>query len=279
MNTENIVFGDINALKDIFNREYMPTIQTIKTPTEEESKLGKILWNYFQLGHKMMEVDVIVGLGSIDMLPAERAADLYLDGWSREPYLVFSGGAGGRFSEKTPEKFINKTEGEQLALTAMECGVPAEQILVEKESKHTRANAIMTLDMLATVGIKPKRIMSVHMPSAERRDYGTWKKVIPETEIVIASPRVSYESYHERGFQGQFTHYDIISTLVGNIHRTILVYPRKGDMIMQKITPDAREAYHGLIELGYKEHLERSALDDWQIPDNLVGDDRELLSK
>ncbi len=250
-----------------------------KIPDIYESRLGETLWNYFQLYHPIREVDVIVGMGSIDMLPAERAAELFLDGFSREPYLVFTGGAGGRFSEKTPERFKGKTDSEQMAITAMEYGVPEDKILIENKSKHTRQNVEMTLEMLANKGIHPMSIMSVHMPSAERRDYGTWKKVAPDKEIVIASPRVSYEEYHINGFQGQFTHYDIISTLVGNIHRTILAYPKKGDMIKQLITEKARDAYHQLLDLGYTENLERSALDYTRVPDNLVGDDREILSK
>jgi len=250
-----------------------------KTPDQREEELGRELWNYFQLNHNIRKVNIIVGMGNIDMLPAERAADLYLDGWSSFPFLIFTGGAGGRFSDKTPDKFRGKSEAEQMAITAMEMGVPENEILIENESKHTKANVELTLEMLNKSGIIHEKIMSVHMPSAERRDYGTWKNIVPETEIVIASPRVSYEHYHQRGFQGTFDRYKIISTLVGNIHRTIIVYPKKGDMIKQLITGEAREAYHELIDRGYNDELEKSALDDFIIPDYLIGDDRSKLQK
>jgi len=171
------------------------------------------------------------------------------------------------------------TDSEQMSLVAEEYGVPQEQILRENKSKHTKQGVEMTLELLALKGINPRNVMSVHMPSAERRNYGTWKAVAPELEVVIASPRVPYEQYHERGFQGQFDRRRIITTLVGNIHRAILIYPGKGDMIKQLITREARDAYHELIEIGYVDELERNNLDNYIIPDELVGDDREFLSK
>ncbi|MDO8509078.1 MAG: YdcF family protein [Nanoarchaeota archaeon] len=254
----------------------------VRIPTEGENKLGKTNWDYFQLGHELKEVDYIVVLGSNDMLPAQFGAELFLKGLSTGKKLICAGGAGGRFYDDSPKeiKRAGMTEAEQLAAIAVKYGVAEDQILLEKESKHTRANVINTLEMLASMGLeRPKRIMSVHMPSAERRDYGTWKAVARDIEVVVTSPRVSYEDYHKTGFQGQFDHYRIIDTLVGNIHRTILVYPKKGDMIKQLITPEARDAYHGLIDAGYRSELEGKNLDYIRIPDELVGDDRELLSK
>lgn len=257
----------------------MKTQNIGRIPTEHESALGKILWEYFQLKHNIRKVDIIVGMGSIDMLPAERATDLYLDGWSNIPYLIFTGGPKGRFSERAPEQFKGMSSAEQMALIAQKCGVPKEQILIENRSEDTKQNVEFTLELLASKSIYPKSLMSVHMPSAERRDYGTWKKIMPDAEIIVTSPRTSYEKYHDRGFQGQFTHYDIISTLVGNIHRTILVYPSTGDMIKQLITPRAREAYHELIDKGYTDDLHPDFSDNYLIPDQLVGDDRKFLSK
>ena len=51
--------------------------------------LAKILWDYHHMHHKISKADCILALGSHDLRVANRAADLWLEGWA--PYIVFSG--------------------------------------------------------------------------------------------------------------------------------------------------------------------------------------------
>lgn len=228
----------------------------MREPTEYESNLAQKLWDYFQLGHKIKKADVIACLGNIDSLPAKRAADLYLDGWA--PYLIFSGGKNGRFYDRYPPDMQGKSEAQLLADVAIEMGVPKEEILLEERSTNTGDNVQFIKERLAQEGIYPQSIISVHMPSAERRDYGTYKQVWPEVEVIIASPRVPFSKYHVEGFRGLFSKRDVITTLIGNIHRT-LVYPKMGFMAEQEdIMPDnIRKAYQELIDRGYTDWLVR----------------------
>src|SRR4249919_2833642 len=54
--------------------------------------LGKILWDYHHVNHIVQQSDCILALGSHDLRVADRAAELYLQGYA--PMLIFSGGLG-----------------------------------------------------------------------------------------------------------------------------------------------------------------------------------------
>ncbi len=223
-------------------------------PTEEEIVVGELLWKHFQLNHKLKKSDIIVCLGSNDTLPAERAADLYLDGWSNYPYLVFTG-RGGRFQED-----CKTTQAKILAETALKMGVPEKEILLEERADNTGDNYRFTKEELEKKGIFPKSLISVHMPSAEKRDWGTVRKVWPEVDVTIASPRVPMREYHIKGFRGikgqEFSLFRVISTLVANYQRCE-IYARQGFMIEQPglLSPEVKTAYNSLIERGYTKDM------------------------
>jgi hypothetical protein len=53
---------------------------------------GRIVWDYHRLGHTLREAEVIIALGSHDTRVAERAADVFLEGWAS--LLVTTGRRG-----------------------------------------------------------------------------------------------------------------------------------------------------------------------------------------
>src|SRR4026207_1126402 len=95
--------------------------------TPEMLTLAKQLWDYHHMNHQMVKSDVILALGSHDLRVAERAAQLYLEGWA--PLLVCSGGLGNLTSDIWTE-----SEADQFAAIAITMGVPENAILVENRS-------------------------------------------------------------------------------------------------------------------------------------------------
>src|SRR5690349_5475027 len=92
--------------------------------------LAKKIWDYHHLQHVPEEADCILVLGSHDLRVAERAAQLYFEGWA--PVIIFSGGLGNFTKEMWTE-----TEADQFAALAMRMGVPEGSILIENKSTNT----------------------------------------------------------------------------------------------------------------------------------------------
>src|SRR3954453_1934767 len=98
-------------------------------------ELAKKLWDYHHMHHALEKADCIFVLGSHDLRVAERAAELYLEGWA--PMIIFSGGLGNFTKEMWTE-----TEADQFAAIAINMGVPQEAILVENKSTNTGENIL-----------------------------------------------------------------------------------------------------------------------------------------
>jgi hypothetical protein len=60
--------------------------------TNETLRLAKKLWDYHHMHPSLEKADCILVLGSHDLRVAERAAQLYFEGWA--PMITFSGGLG-----------------------------------------------------------------------------------------------------------------------------------------------------------------------------------------
>jgi uncharacterized SAM-binding protein YcdF (DUF218 family) len=88
----------------------------------------------------------------------------------------------------------------------------------------------------------------------ERRSYATFKKVWPEKELVVTSPRGSFDEYLARLSNKDLSTDDVISIMVGDLQR-IRVYPDKGFQIPQDIPVDVWDAFEALVKAGYDKHL------------------------
>ena len=205
------------------------------------------IWRYHLLGHELSRADAIVALCSHDTVVAERAAQLFLEGWA--PLLVFSGGRGA-----VTRHLFSEPEAEVFARTAAALGVPEDRILTETRSTNTGENVLFTRQLLAERGLDPQTLIAVQKPYMERRTYATFGKVWPEVEVVVTSPRVSLDEYLARYSHDSLTADDVISIMVGDLQR-IRLYPEKGFQVAQEIPDDVWEAFNTLVRAGYSRHL------------------------
>jgi uncharacterized SAM-binding protein YcdF (DUF218 family) len=215
---------------------------------ERLRELAERIWNYHQLNHPLAKADAILVLCSHDTRVAERGAQLFLDGWA--PLLIFSGGLGA-----ITRQFWSEPEADQFARIARGMGVPADAILVENRSTNTGENVRFTRELLQA---RPelRRFILVQKPYMERRAYATFRKQWPEPEIVVTSPRVSFDEYLREYTNTELSAADVISIMVGDLQR-IRLYPEQGFQIPQEIPDDVWNAWTELVKAGYDRHLLR----------------------
>src|SRR5688572_13768599 len=156
--------------------------------TEEALQLAGQLWKYHLMNHQPVKADCILALGSHDLRVADRAAELYLEGWA--PLVIMSGGLGN-----LTKGMWSETEADQFATIAVKKGVPARAILIENESTNTGENILFTQRLLKQNGLDPHTFIVVQKPYMERRSYATFKKHWPDKELLVTSPQISFENY------------------------------------------------------------------------------------
>ncbi len=205
------------------------------------------IWRYHQLDHELSKADVILVLCSHDTIVAERGAQLFLEGWA--PLLVFAGGLGS-----ITGRVWSEPEADQFARIAISLGVPREKILVENKSTNTGENVLFTRRLLADRKLDPQKFIVVQKPYMERRSYATFRKLWPEKDVIVTSPRISLDGYLSRYSHETLSSDDVISIMVGDLQR-IRLYPARGFQIPQDTPDDVWEAYEALVEAGYDKHL------------------------
>lgn len=203
---------------------------------------ARIVWDYHRLGHALRPADAIVALGSHDTRVAERAADVFLEGWA--PLLVLSGATGALTGGWT------RSEAEVFAEVAAGRGVPRERMLLEARSTNTGENVVMTRALLAERGIAPRRVIAVQKPYMERRTLATFEARWPGLEVVVTSPRLGFDDYTS----GSIAPDDVVHIMVGDLQR-LWLYAEKGWSSPQPVPPAVREAYEGLVAAGYTRRL------------------------
>jgi uncharacterized SAM-binding protein YcdF (DUF218 family) len=211
--------------------------------TKEVNQLAKIIWDYHLMNHKIEKADLIMVMGSHDLIVAERGVELYLQGWA--PLVVMSGGLG-----LLTTKFWNRPEAEIFSKVAIKAGVPKDRIIIERESTNTGENVIYTRKLLNKLNINPKKIILVQKPYMERRAYATFKKFWPEVRVIVTSPQLPFEKYNSKTVNRE----KMISIVVGDLQR-IKKYPKLGYQIYQKIPERVWSAYEELVKMGYTSHL------------------------
>lgn len=207
------------------------------------------IWGYHQLHHRIEPSDVILVLCSHDTRVAERAVELFFAGIA--PLLIFSGGLGA-----ITRTLWEQPEAEQFARIAIEKGVPEEQILVENRSTNTGENVVFTRRLLEERGVDPQSFVLVQKPYMERRSFATFRKLWPEKQVLVTSPRVSLDEYLAGYSHESLSADDVVSIMVGDLQR-LRLYPEKGFQIPQEIPADVWEAFTLLVAAGYDRHLVR----------------------
>lgn len=207
------------------------------TPQERSDAL--LLWEYLRLDHPPRPCDAAVGLGSHDLGVATYAAELYHRGMY--PVVVFTGGSTPTTRERFP-----RGEAVHYREHARALGVPDTAILVDPEATNTGANIVNSRTLLAAAGHRPRSLLLISKPYAERRSHAAARKLWPEVDVVCASMPIGYPEYvssigHERL---------VVDMMVGDLQR-IVEYPARGFAVPQDVPAAVRAAGERLHDAGF----------------------------
>ncbi|MGG9962483.1 YdcF family protein [Ferruginibacter sp. SUN106] len=211
--------------------------------TPEVISLAQRLWDYHHMNHVPAKSDCILALGSHDLRVAERAAELYLEGWA--PLLIMSGGLGNFTQDMWTE-----TEADKFAAIARQKGVPANAILVENKSANTGENILFTQQLLQQRQLDPKNFIVVQKPYMERRSFATFKRHWPDKNLLVTSPQIPFDQYPTADIPLE----RVINIMTGDLQR-IKLYPAKGFQVYQDIPVAVWDAFERLVQLGFDKHL------------------------
>ena len=207
----------------------------------------QVIWDYLCLHQEPAKADLIVGFGNFNTDIARRAAELYHQGYA--PKVLFTGGLG-----RNTKKLMTEPEAVKFAKVAMECGVPEEDLILEDRSENTKDNIVFTRELLQSRGIPHQHILGVHQPFMERRIMSAMGVYWPEQSFSVTSPQVTIPYYLERAKQQGMTENASVSVIVGDFQR-IELYAKLGYQLPQYIPPEAWEAYHTLVAMGFDKQL------------------------
>ena len=207
----------------------------------------QVIWDYLCLGQEPQKADCIVGFGNFNTDIARRAAELYHQGLA--PKILFTGGLG-----RNTEGLLPEPEAVRFAKVAMECGVPAEDILIEDKSTNTKENIEFIRTLLEETGIPANHILGVHQPFMERRIVSAMGVYWPELNFSVTSPQVTIPEYLARAKQQGISENASVSVIVGDFQRMDL-YAKKGYKLPQYIPEKAWEAFDALVKMGYDKQL------------------------
>ena len=207
----------------------------------------QVLWDYLRLGQEPQKADCIVGFGNFNDNIARRAAQLYHQGIA--PKVLFTGGLG-----RNTEGLLPEPEAIRFARTAMECGVPACDILVEDRSSNTKENIVFTREMLEQLNLPHGKILGVHQPFMERRIAAAMGVYWPELEFSVTSPQVTIPQYLEDAERQGVSQHVAVAVIVGDFQRMDL-YAKLGYQLPQYIPDRAWEAFRELVDMGYDSQL------------------------
>jgi uncharacterized SAM-binding protein YcdF (DUF218 family) len=207
--------------------------------TEPQRRDAEVLWRYHQLGHELRPCDAAIGLGSHDLGVATCTAQLYFRGLF--PVIVFTGG-----NSPTTRARFPRGEAVHYRDHARTLGVPAAAILVEPTATNTGENIVRARAVLEAAGHRPRSVMLVCKPYAQRRSYVTARKLWPDVDVVCASLPVSYPEY----VAGIGDERLVVDMMVGDLQR-IVEYPARGFALPQDVPSDVERAYRRLRAAGF----------------------------
>ena len=207
----------------------------------------QVLWDYLGMHQVPEKANVIVGFGNFNTRIAQRAAELYHQGYA--PKILFTGGLG-----RNTEGLFPEPEAVLFGRVARQCGVPEEDILLETRSANTRENILFTRDLLRERGIPHDRILGVHQPFMERRIVAAMGVYWPHQSFTVTSPQVTIPAYLKRAREQGITENASVSVIVGDFQR-IELYAELGYQLPQYIPPEAWEAYDALVAMGFDKQL------------------------
>ena len=213
--------------------------QAGRTITDEERSDALLLWEYHRLDHELRPCDAAIGLGSHDLGVATYTAELYHRGMF--PVVVFSGG-----STRTTQHRLPRGEAVHYRERALELDVPESAILLDPHATNTGANIMNSRALLEAAGYRPRSLLLISKPYAERRSFATARKLWPEIDVRCASIRVGFDEY-VRGIGDVRL---VIDMMIGDLQR-IIEYPARGFTIPQDVPAEVVAAYERLYAAGF----------------------------
>ena len=211
----------------------------------------QIIWDYLCLNEQPRKADIIVGFGNFNTDIAVRAAELYHKGYA--PRILFTGGLG-----RNTETLFPVSEAERFKRTAMSCGVPEEDIILEDKSRNTRENIEFTREKLRELSLPHAHILGVHQPFMERRIVAAMGVYWPEQSFSVTCPQVSIPEYLKRAKEQGISENASVSVIVGDFQR-IELYAKLGYQLPQYIPDEAWDAYYKLVEMGFDTQLAKNS--------------------
>lgn len=203
------------------------------------------IWDYMRLDMPLVKSDVIIALGSHDIRVAERAADLWSEGWA--PLIVFSGGLG-----HLTEGVFDKPEAEIFADAAAALGVPRDRMLIESSSTNTGQNVVFSRNLLMEHGHNVQSVIAIQKPYMERRTLATFQAQWPDLpSLTVTSMPCTFDSYPNAATGDSRA---VTSIMVGDLQR-IREYPRLGFQSEQHIPDRVWTAQELLVKQGFTQHL------------------------
>jgi uncharacterized SAM-binding protein YcdF (DUF218 family) len=203
-------------------------------------------WNYMRLVHPVAAADAILALGSFDPMVAVCAAAL----WHAKlaPLIIMSGGIAHRGSLLATG--WDRSEAEVFADVAATEGVPRRAILLEDKAQNTGENFSRSKALAETLGLKINSLIVVAKPYMTRRGFATGRRVWPKAALRLQCEDIGVRKYFEREPDPERT----LHALVGDLHR-IIVYPKLGYQIGQRVPRPVRAALRALVAAGYGSRL------------------------
>lgn len=214
---------------------------------EKLDEYAKIIWDYMLMHQELNKVDAIIALGTNDIRVAERAFEIYKEGFASK--IICTGGIA--HTNDILNTGWDKSEAEIYKDRLIELGVPLDYILVEDKAQNTGENARNVKKLLEENNLSWNNFIIVGKPWNERRAFATFRKQWPEVNICMSSPQMTYEEY----MNSEDVSKDVfLNVLVGDFQR-IKLYPSMGFQIEQEIPANVWGAYEHLVNMGYNKHL------------------------
>lgn len=170
----------LDFIKPIVDKAFQKITAGVSEETKEKLVL---LWDYLSEGDKLKKSDLILVFGGGGETRPKEAAKLYKEGWA--PKILFTGQKGSYMKE------VDITEAETFAQIAQKEGVPATDIIIEKESINTVENVTKSIELLKQISQLPKRIILIQIAYQMRRAYLTFKTASDWNPELIRYPAPS----------------------------------------------------------------------------------------
>lgn len=182
----------IKAIQPVIDKTF-EVIQNGVSETAKEKFWA--LWDYLCDSDQLLKADLIFVFGGGGETRPKEAAKLYKEDWATK--VLFTGQKGSYMKD------IKITEAETFAQIAEREGVPANDIILEKEAINTVENVTKSIALLKQRGELPKRIILIQVCFQMRRAYLTFKAACDWDVKLIRHPAPSAKFRREDYFMSK----------------------------------------------------------------------------